>query len=83
MSWQMNRQSPREPISPHFTHDCDDCTFIGHYEGHDIYRCEQGGIMPTIIARWGSDGPQYSSGPMVAIGDIMLSIRTGSWRDAN
>jgi hypothetical protein len=41
--------------------------FIGHWEGQDIYWCPQSGI-PTIVARWGDDGPQYQSGT-VQVGD--------------
>lgn len=43
-----------------FTHDCDKCQFLGHYEGHDLWYCAPPGV--TIIARWGSDGPDYCSG---------------------
>lgn len=43
-----------------FEHDCDKCNFIGHFEGHDVYECPQGG-MPTIVARYGDEGSHYSS----------------------
>lgn len=46
---------------PAFTHDCDHCKFIGHLLDHDIYVCPQSGY-PTIVARFGSDGPEYTSG---------------------
>lgn len=49
---------------PNFDHDCDSCTFLGclHREGktYDLYYCKRGG--PTVIARFGSEGPDYMSG---------------------
>ena len=57
-----------------FEHDCDACVFIGHYAGHDIYRCPQGGIVPTIVARFGDDGPDYHSGRRVRVGDITITV---------
>lgn len=45
-----------------YKHDCDCCNFLGHYEEHDLYYCSQDGGIPTVIARWGNDGHDYSSG---------------------
>jgi len=46
--------------SPHFQHDCAACTFLGSYEGSDLYHCPQHGF-PTLIVRR-SDVPQdYTS----------------------
>jgi hypothetical protein len=45
---------------PKYDHDCDRCQFLGTFDGHDLYYCPGGG--PTIIARYSSDGPDYSSG---------------------
>lgn len=45
-----------------YQHDCSRCSFLGQHEGHDLYFCEQGGLLPTVIARYGSDGPDYTSG---------------------
>lgn len=47
---------------PLFRHDCDKCTFLGRHAGHDLYFCPQGGLVPTVIARFGDDGPDYVSG---------------------
>jgi hypothetical protein len=51
---------------PRFVHDCTRCLFLGRSEQNgiplDIYfcpRCDDG----SVIARWSSDGPDYSSGP--------------------
>lgn len=54
-------------LTPQFEHDCDSCTFIGRHGGYDLYLCQQGGLAPTIIARFGDDGPSYHSGPSVLI----------------
>ena len=61
-------------VKPQYKHDCDGCTFHGRLGDKDIYTCGQGGNIPTIIARWGNGGPEYSSGPSVPIGDMMLSL---------
>jgi hypothetical protein len=38
------------------------CTFLGRHGQYDLWWSGQGGFTPTIIARWSSDGPDYSSG---------------------
>lgn len=52
-------------MKPIYTHDCDCCKFLGHYEydetTYDLYYCNQNGN-PTLIARHGSEGPEYISG---------------------
>jgi len=48
-------------MDPQFVHDCPDCTFLGCHDKFDLYHCRQHGI-PTVIARYGSDGPEYISG---------------------
>lgn len=45
---------------PQHKHDCDTCKFLGVYGEFDLYYCPNGG--PTIIARFGSLGPDYTSG---------------------
>ena len=50
----------------HYIHDdCKGCIFLGNLrEGdtlYDLYYCSQNG-MPTVIARYGNDGPDYMSG---------------------
>jgi len=48
-----------------YKHDCQKCIFLGQYEFkgeiYDLYFCEQDGL-PTVIARYGNDGPEYISG---------------------
>lgn len=44
---------------PAYKHDCDDCLFLGHWQGLDLYFCPN---EPTVIARGGDEGPNYTSG---------------------
>lgn len=53
---------------PTYIHDCRCCTYLGKHNGMDLYYCPQGGF-PTVIARYGNDGPDYLSG-MVGAGYI-------------
>jgi len=45
---------------PRYQHDCDACVFLGEHKKYDLYFC--GGDWPTVIARYSSDGPDYTSG---------------------
>ena len=48
---------------PRFTHDCDECVFLGNYAGHDLYFCPRDDVDGyTVIARWSSLGSDYTSG---------------------
>lgn len=47
---------------PRYEHDCDQCVFLGEYDKYDLYHCSQGNTIDTVIARYGNDGPDYSSG---------------------
>lgn len=44
---------------PKFKHDCTSCVYLGHFEDHDLYYCPND---PTVIARFGDEGPDYGSG---------------------
>lgn len=55
---------------PLYTHDCEHCVFLGTWvrevEGllnqtFDLYVCPRGTLGTNCIARWGNDGPEYSS----------------------
>jgi hypothetical protein len=58
-----------KPIYPHY---CDSCIYLGRSEDDygkecDLYVCTQGmGSNPTVIARYGEDGPEYISGIIFA-----------------
>lgn|SRR3990167_8419860 len=64
---------PRSPLNasrPRWTHDCKACRFLGRFDyaesptdprwHYDLYYCPKssGG---TVLARWGQQGPQYTS----------------------
>lgn len=49
-------------MSRQFEHDCNACVFLGHVDKHDLYFCPNDILGPTVIARWSSEGPDYSSG---------------------
>ena len=51
----MSKQS-----KPAYQHDCDECVFLDHVVGHDFYYCDKGEF--TLVARYGNDGPDYTSG---------------------
>lgn len=43
-----------------YKHDCDDCIELGQANGHDLYYCPQRALdRPTLIARFGDNGPDY------------------------
>lgn len=46
---------------PKFKHDCESCVFLGRFEGADLYYCA-GQRTETIVARFSSEGADYTSG---------------------
>ena len=66
--------------NPRFQHDCDDCKFLGtivsKYQPNapyaDLYACRDN----SLIARYGSDGPDYSSMPMELVQQHQRSINS-------
>lgn len=55
---------------PKFTHDCDKCQFLGTEHGQDLYICAARmipGMGPSILARFGNNGPDYASMPWKTI----------------
>jgi hypothetical protein len=54
-------------MTPIFTHDCTACQFLGIYElplldeQWDLYYCPAGILGGTALARYGSEGHEYSS----------------------
>jgi hypothetical protein len=48
--------------NPQYKHDCNRCVFLGRFKAVDLYFCNQGGSIPTVIARYSSEGPDYTSG---------------------
>lgn len=46
--------------TPKFKHDCKICSFLGSYQGTDLY--EHKGIYNTVVSRYGDSGEEYESG---------------------
>jgi hypothetical protein len=63
-----------ETEKPKFIHDCDACTFLGHYNNHDLYACARKGAIDTVIARYGDDGPAYASGLIFALRGLIPEL---------
>jgi hypothetical protein len=54
---------------PRYEHDCEKCTYLGTYDGYDLYYCPHGAPgfkIPTVLARRGNDPEQYISGMAAA-----------------
>jgi len=47
--------------TPKYAHDCDNCRFMGHILGYDVYSCENAIGPPSLIARHGNNGGDYGS----------------------
>src|SRR5688572_30134387 len=75
---------------PTFTHDCDDCRFLGTIKVKsfrfpkkestiDSYHCPlcDGG---TIVLRYGNNGPDYASMPIDSIPSVRDSVRASAYR---
>ena len=54
-------------MTPLFPNSSSAQTFLGSFDGHDLYFDPQITI-PTVIARFGPEGPDYKSGiPLAAV----------------
>jgi hypothetical protein len=56
-----------DTLRPRFTHDCSACRFIRQDGEYDVYWCRSGFQGGSVIARMGSDGPNYSSIPVSTV----------------
>jgi hypothetical protein len=47
-----------------YKHTCEKCIFLGEFDKFDLYYCNQGGDipLPTVLARFGNDYPDYKVG---------------------
>ena len=43
-----------------YVHDCERCLPLGQYGEYDLYFCPH--VVPTVIARYGNNGWDYTSG---------------------
>jgi hypothetical protein len=60
---------------PIYAHNCSLCRYLGHFRAHDLYYCKAQEAhygMPTVIARWGNEGPDYVSSLALAPMDPIL-----------
>ena len=55
-----------------YKHECSACIFLGSFQDNDLYFCKQGNI-PTVIARYGNNGSDYTSGMALAAYDPRLA----------
>lgn len=44
-----------------WTHDCDQCVYLGPFGAYDLYACIDGWDIAGHVARYGTDGPDYIS----------------------
>jgi hypothetical protein len=54
-------------MNPRYEHECSHCVFLGRYYDADLYACVRNNLIDTVISRYSSDGPDYSSGLEFAI----------------
>jgi hypothetical protein len=60
---ELERDEPYGAV-PRFRHDCDECEFVGHYKGADVWLPVHEGS-GSIIVRHSSVGEDYDSGSQV------------------
>lgn len=61
---EIDAMSPKQIMR--YEHDCSKCKPLGEFHEYDLYYCDQDAIgMPTVIARYGTDG-DYLSGLRLA-----------------
>jgi hypothetical protein len=70
------KELERQGQVPQFEHDCEACLFLGRLHDqrrYDLYYC-QGGGEPNVLARWSSNGPDYTSGLGLAKFEPVLAV---------
>lgn len=60
-------------MKPKFKHDCENCTFLGHFYDHDVYKCGS-----SLVARYSDEPSEYASWPKSVFVD---TLATASWAD--
>lgn len=72
----------REEVMPRYEHDCERCKPLGEFGEYDLYFCETDlEKRPTVIARYGDGGHEYTSGLMFA--DFDPAIKEAKRRAVN
>lgn len=58
-----------------YTHNCDSCVWLGEHGEYDCYWCPQLLIkMPTLVARFGSEGRDYLSLNVIAAVELKVDL---------
>lgn len=61
-------------MKPRYTHDCAKCTYQGSHGKFDVYRCKSTfHDTDNLIARYSSDGPDYSSMMRSSFGRLVMA----------
>jgi hypothetical protein len=48
--------------TPTFIHDCDNCEYLGHWFGCDVYyHDDEHAMKRNVVARYGNEGSEYHS----------------------
>jgi hypothetical protein len=67
---------PETEEEPLFRHTCSACKFLGTAERDgrhfDLYFCDQGHLIPTVIARGSNQPHDYTSGMSLVAHDALL-----------
>lgn len=56
-----------------YKHDCDKCKPLGQFDEYDLYFCNQGGRISTVIARDGDEESDYISGLHVNLFQLKIA----------
>ena len=74
---------------PKFVHDCRACDYLGPYTAPptqivDLYVCRDncGDAGDAVIARYGDDGPEYTSAPTILVDRVDNQALTEAARRA-
>jgi len=59
---------------PRWEHDSACCTFLGCFNGHDLYFCDKDEMGGAVLARYGNEGSNYRSAVLFAGIEKNLSI---------
>ncbi len=58
-------------IPPRYKHDCRKCKYLGQHKEYDLYHCYNCALEKgTVIARYGNDGWEYASTPILLIDQL-------------
>lgn len=58
-------------MKPKFKHDCESCTFLGHFYDHDVWLCGK-----SLLARYSDEGHEYWSMPKAS---FVQCLETETW----